>query len=159
MQTRRCLSLHHRVDFINGCSEDFFLLYVCLRVWLQHVSVFPAAGVLLAGAPQRDASWKLRLRVVVFLCTVSFELTNMLIIIIIINIIIFYTDVCIVVDMMWVLWAGCQRVLCVSVVSYVPTIAVMSSCTQPTKCWLKTDISVNFKQYEGFVQLNSCNIS
>lgn len=63
---------------------------------------------------------------------------------------IFYTDVCIVILDMIVLWAGCQRVLCMFVVSYVPTITVMSSCTQPTKCWLQTDISVNFKQYEGF---------
>lgn len=65
---------------------------------------------------------------------------------------IFYTDVCIIILDMIVLWAGCQRVyVCMFVVSYVLTITVMSSCTQPTECWLwKTDISVNFNPYEGF---------
>lgn len=36
------------------------------------------------------------------------------------------------------------------VLSYALTIMVMSSCSQPTECWLQTGISVNFKQYEGF---------
>lgn len=64
---------------------------------------------------------------------------------------IFYTDVCIVILDIIVLWERRQRVyVCMFVVSYVPTIMVMSSCTQPTKCWLQTGISVNFKQYEGF---------
>lgn len=50
-----------------------------------------------------------------------------------------------------VLWAGCQRVnVYVFVLSYVPTITDMSSCTLSTQCWLQMDISVNFKQYPTF---------
>lgn len=125
-------------------------------MWIEYVSAIPDGGD--PAGPAAIEGWTLKMTLrfcfFVFLCfslfTVSFELTTGSLILLLLLLLLYFIQMFYCYFRYNSALSGMPKSLCMCVLSYVLTIADMSSCTQSTQCWLQTDISVNFKQYPTF---------